>query len=76
MSYLFTFSRYQRKCVIKFLFRQLMTSATCKIYPQSPSKAMADREKKRRRKKYKNLNILRTEKAFFIVFEGLSFSEK
>ena len=64
MSYLFTFSRYQRKCVIKFLFRQLMTSPTFKIYPQSPSKAMAEREKKRRRKKYKNLNISRTEKAF------------
>ena len=26
MSYLFSFSRYQTKCVIKFLFRQLMTS--------------------------------------------------
>ena len=35
------------------------------------------------RKKYKNLNILRTkrafqmkQKAFFVVFEGLSFGEK
>ena len=26
MSYLFSFSRYQTKCVIKFLFRQLMNS--------------------------------------------------
>ena len=26
MSYLFPFSRYQTKCGIKFLFRQLMTS--------------------------------------------------
>ena len=26
MSYLFSFSRYQGKCVIKFLFRQLLTS--------------------------------------------------
>ena len=26
MSYLFSFSRYQTKCVIKFIFRQLMTS--------------------------------------------------
>ena len=26
MSYLFSFSRYQTKCVIEFLFRQLMTS--------------------------------------------------
>ena len=26
MSYLFSFSGYQTKCVIQFLFRQLMTS--------------------------------------------------
>ena len=26
MSYLFSFPRYQTKCVIKFLFRQLVTS--------------------------------------------------
>ena len=44
---------------------------------------MADREKKREEQKYKNLNILRTKrvlwmkkKAFFIVFEGLSFGKK
>ena len=37
--------------VIKFLFKQLMTS---QIYLSSTSKAMADREKKRRRQKYKN----------------------
>ena len=45
---------------------------------------MADREKKERRRKYKNLNISRMERAFhihekktfFIVFEGLSLGEK
>ena len=37
---------------------------------------MADREKKKGRWKYKKLNISRTERAFFIVFEGLSFGEK
>ena len=44
---------------------------------------MADKEKKKEKWKYENLNILRTkrafkmkEKAFFIVFEGLSCSEK
>ena len=31
MSYLFPFSRYQIKCVIKFLFRQLMTSKTLRF---------------------------------------------
>ena len=44
---------------------------------------MANREKKREAWKYENLNILKTkrafsmkQKAFFIVFEGLSFGEK
>ena len=44
---------------------------------------MADMEKKRARQKYKKLNILRTNgafylkwKIFFIVFEGLSFGDK
>ena len=45
---------------------------------------MTDRQKKRGRRKYKYLNILRTEKGFsdeikktfFIVFEKLSFGEK
>ena len=35
-----------------------------KIYLGSSSKAMADREKKRGRWKYKNLNISRTKRAF------------
>ena len=44
---------------------------------------MADKLKKRGRRKYKKLNISRMKRAFqkkqktfFIVFEGLSFSEK
>ena len=35
-----------------------------KIYLGSSSQAMADREKKRGKWKYKNLNISRTKKAF------------
>ena len=35
-----------------------------KIYVGSNSKAMADTEKKRGRRKYKNLNISRTKRAF------------
>ena len=31
MSYLFSFSRYQTKCVVKFLSRQLMTSYTLRF---------------------------------------------
>ena len=63
MPYLFSFSRYQTKCVNNFLVRLLMTS-NFKIYLESTSEAMADREKKRGRRKYKNLNISRTKKAF------------
>ena len=43
---------------------------------------MADMQKKREGQKYKKLNISRTKsffdeiKAFFIVFEGLSFGQK
>ena len=36
---------------------------------------MVDRGKKRTRK-YKNLNISKAKRAFFILFEGLSFGEK
>ena len=43
MSHLISFSRYQTKCVNKFLFRQLMTS---KIFLESTSKTMVDREKR------------------------------
>ena len=36
MSYLFSFSRYQTKCVIKFLFRQLMISQTLRFSLDQP----------------------------------------
>ena len=32
MSHLISFSRYQTKCVIKFLFRQLMTSKISRFF--------------------------------------------
>ena len=38
MSYLFSFSRYQTKCVFKFLFRQLMTSETLRFIFDHPVK--------------------------------------
>ena len=60
MSRFISFSRYQTKCVK--LFRQLITNF--KIFHGSASKAMADRDKKRGRQKYKNLNISRTKKSF------------
>ena len=63
MSYLFSFSRYQTKYVIKFLFAAF-DDINFKIYLGSSSKAMADRDKKWGRWKYKNLNNSRTKRAF------------
>ena len=38
MSHLISFSRYQTKCFIKFLFRQLMTSQTLRFFLDQPLK--------------------------------------
>ena len=38
MSHLISFSRYQTKCVIKFLFRQLMTSQILRFFLDQPLK--------------------------------------
>ena len=38
MSHLISFSRYQTKCVIKFLFKQLMTSQTLRFFLDQPLK--------------------------------------
>ena len=64
MSHLISLSRYQAKCVIKSLFKQVMTSQTLRFFFESTSKAMADREQKRGRRIYKNLNISRTKRTF------------
>ena len=47
MSYLFSFSRYQTKCVIKFLFRQLMTSETLRFIIDHPLKQCLTGRKKK-----------------------------
>ena len=52
-----SFSRYQTKCVIKFLLNFM-------IYIRSSSKVTADRWKKRGRWKYKSSNFLWTERGF------------
>ena len=46
MSYLFTFLRYQTKCVIKFLFKQLMTSQTLRFFLDQPLKQWLAGEKR------------------------------
>ena len=38
MLYLFSFLRYQKKCIIKFLFRQLMMSQTFRFIFNQPLK--------------------------------------
>ena len=63
MSYLFCFSKYQTKSVIKVLTETIDDVINFKVYLQSSSKAMADRKKKRGGRKYKNLNISRTKRA-------------
>ena len=46
MSQLFSFSRYQIKRVINFLFRQLMTSQTLRfIFEQSLKQWLTERKK-------------------------------
>ena len=54
MSHLISFSRYQTKCLIKLLYKQLMTPKKFQIFLGSTSKAIADREKKREGKNMEN----------------------
>ena len=57
MLYLFSFSRYETKCVIKFLLRQfnlILTYLNFKIYVQSTFKAIADRGKRGEDRNRKN----------------------
>ena len=48
MSYLFSFSGYQTKCVIEFLFRQLITSWTLRFIFDHPPKQGRQVEKEER----------------------------
>ena len=63
MSYHVFFSRYQTKCVVKFLFRQLMTSYF-KIYVQSSCKAMADSGENEEKTEMQKFEHLENEKRF------------
>ena len=63
--HIFSFWRYQTKCAIKFLFRQLLTSYLFMMtIAESFIKAMADRKKLKGSWKYKHLNISRMKRAF------------
>ena len=63
MSYLFSFSQYQTKCLIKFLFR-VDDVIKFKTYLQTTSKAMADREKKKGKREIQKFKYLENEKSF------------
>ena len=76
-----SFSRYQIKCVIKFLFRQLMMSY--KIYLQSSSKVMANREKRGKDRNWKiriswaRKELFRWDKKYFSqLFKGYDLVKK
>ena len=71
MSHLISFSRYQTKFVIKFLFRQLMTDF--KIFLGSTFKAMADREKNEKMKIQK-FKYLKSEKSFLDEIKNIFHS--
>ena len=54
ISYLFSFSRYQTKCVIEFLFRQLMTSWTLRLIFDHPLKQCSTGRKRGKVRNTKN----------------------
>ena len=64
VSYLFSFPRYQAKCVIKFLFRQLMTSQTLRVILDQSSKQWLTGRKRGEEGNNKSLNISTTKKGF------------
>ena len=83
MLHLISFSRYETKCVIKFLFRQLMTSQVLRFFLDQALRQWLTGKKRvenentkmwisRERKEFFRWN----KKTFSIVFEGLSFGEK
>ena len=63
MSHLISFSRYQTKRVIKFLFRQSMTSQTLRFFLDQPLKQWLTGEKKGKTKIQK-FEYLKNEKNF------------
>ena len=84
MSYLFSFLRYQTKCVTKFLFRQLMTSKISRFFLDQTLRQWLT-GKKEGKTKIQKFEYLENEKSFldesidesiFHSFEGLSFGEK
>ena len=76
MLHLTSFSRYQTKCVIKFFFRQLITSQTFRFFLNQPLKQWLT-GKKTGEDEYTKSEYLENKKSYLDeLFEGLSFGEK
>ena len=77
-----SFSRFQTKCVFKFLFRQLMKSWTSKyVFDQALKQWLTGRKRgedgnTKNWISWERKELFRGNKKHFIVFEGLSFGEK
>ena len=76
MLHLTSFSRYQTKCVIKFFFKQLITSQTFRFFLNQPLKQWLT-GKKKGEDEYTKSEYLENKKSYLDeLFEGLSFGEK
>ena len=73
MSHLISFSRYQTKCVIKFLFRQLMTSKTLRFFLNQPLKQWLT-GKKKGKTKIQKFEYLENEKSFLVEIKNMFHS--
>ena len=73
MSYLFFISRYQTKCVIKFLFGQLMTLQTLRLIFDQPLKQCLTGEKEGKMEIQKS-EYLENEKSFLDEIKNIFHS--
>ena len=72
ISYLFSFSGYQTKCVIEFLFRQLMTSWIWFIFDHPPKQWPTGR--KRGKERIQKTEYLEKEKSFLDEIKSMFYS--
>ena len=73
MSYLFSLSRYQPKCVIEFLFKQLITSQNLTFIFNQPLKQWLTR-RKRGKTEIQKLEYLENEKYFLDEIKNIFHS--
>ena len=73
MSHLISFSRYQTKCVIKSLFRQVMTSQTLRFFLNQPLKQWLT-GKKEGKTNIQKFEYLENEKSFLNEIKNIFHS--